>query len=145
MKMRAARMHGYKQPLRLEEIPVPTPGPEEVLVEVGGAGMCRTDFQLIDGYFDRGQDMGFPFTPGHEIAGWVDSIGSQVPASAGLSEGDQVVVYGGWVTARAVSVKVETSRSARRGTGSDSAGTAATRSTFPSITATSSPLRAAMD
>jgi len=96
MKMRAARMHGYKQPLRLEEIPVPTPGPEEVLVEVGGAGMCRTDFQLIDGYFDRGQDMGFPFTPGHEIAGWVDSIGSQVPASAGLSEGDQVVVYGGW-------------------------------------------------
>ncbi|WP_083452975.1 NAD(P)-dependent alcohol dehydrogenase [Mycolicibacterium goodii] len=94
MKMRAARMHGYKQPLRLEEIPVPTPGPEEVLVKVGGAGMCRTDFQLIDGYFDRGQDMGFPFTPGHEIAGWVDSVGSEVPA--GLSEGDQVVVYGGW-------------------------------------------------
>lgn len=96
MKMRAARMHGYKQPLRLEEIPVPNLGPEEVMVKVGGAGMCRTDFQLIDGYFDRGQDMGFPFTPGHEIAGWVDSIGSQVPASAGLSEGDQVAVFGGW-------------------------------------------------
>src|SRR6478609_10232602 len=54
MKMRAARMYGYKQPLRLEEIPVLTPGPEEVLVKVGGAGMCRTDFQLIDGYFDTG-------------------------------------------------------------------------------------------
>lgn len=96
MKMRAARMHGYHQPLRLEEIPVPNLGPEEAMVRVGGAGMCRTDFQLIDGYFDRGQDMGFPLTPGHEIAGWVDSVGSEVPASAGLSEGDQVVVFGGW-------------------------------------------------
>jgi propanol-preferring alcohol dehydrogenase len=96
MKMRAARMHGYHQPLRLEEIPVANLGPEEVMVRVGGAGMCRTDFQLIDGYFDRGQDMGFPLTPGHEIAGWVDSVGSEVPASAGLSEGDQVVVFGGW-------------------------------------------------
>ncbi len=66
------------------------------MVKVGGAGMCRTDFQLIDGYFDRGQDMGFPFTPGHEIAGWVDAVGAQVPATAGLSEGDQVVVFGGW-------------------------------------------------
>jgi alcohol dehydrogenase, propanol-preferring len=96
MKMRAARMYGYKQPLQLEEIPVPDFGPEEVLVKVGGAGMCRTDFQLIDGYFDRGQQMGFPLTPGHEIAGWVHAIGAQVPASAALSEGDQVAVFGGW-------------------------------------------------
>jgi propanol-preferring alcohol dehydrogenase len=96
MKMRAARMHGYKQPLRLEEVPVPQIGPEEVLIKVGGAGMCRTDFQLIEGYFDRGQDMGFPLTPGHEISGWVQEIGAQVPASTGLSDGDQVVVFGGW-------------------------------------------------
>ena len=96
MKMRAARMYGYKQPLRLEEIPVPTPGPEEVLVKVGGAGMCRTDFQLIDGYFDTGLSMDYPITPGHEIAGWVDGVGAEVPASAGLSEGDQIVVFGSW-------------------------------------------------
>ena len=50
-KMRAARMYGYRQPLVLEEIPIPDIGPSEVLVKVGGAGMCRTDFQLIDGYF----------------------------------------------------------------------------------------------
>ena len=73
MKMRAARMYGYKQPLRLEEVPVPDIGPAEVLVKVGGAGMCRTDFQLIDGYFDTGLAMEYPITPGHEIAGW--SIG----------------------------------------------------------------------
>lgn len=94
--MRAARMYGYKQPLRLEEIPVPSPGPEEVLVKVGGAGMCRTDFQLIDGYFSNGLAMEFPITPGHEVAGWVDGVGAEVPKSAGLTDGDQVVVYGSW-------------------------------------------------
>jgi alcohol dehydrogenase, propanol-preferring len=96
MKMRAARMYGYKQPLRLEEVDVPDVGPEEVLVKVGGAGMCRTDFQLIDGYFDNGLSMDYPITPGHEVAGWVDGLGSAVPKSAGLSEGDQVVVFGPW-------------------------------------------------
>jgi alcohol dehydrogenase, propanol-preferring len=96
VKMRAARMYGYKQPLRLEEVDVPGIGPEEVLVKVGGAGMCRTDFQLIDGYFDTGLQMDFPITPGHEVAGWVDGIGADVPASAGLAEGDQVVVFGSW-------------------------------------------------
>jgi propanol-preferring alcohol dehydrogenase len=94
--MRAARMYGYHQPLRLEEVPIPAPGPGEVLVKVGGAGMCRTDFQLIDGYFDNGLAMDLPITPGHEIAGWVDTVGTSVPESAGLSEGDQVVVFGSW-------------------------------------------------
>ena len=96
MKMRAARMYGYKQPLRLEEVPVPDIGPEDVLVKVGGAGMCRTDFQLIDGYFDTGLAMDYPITPGHEVAGWVDRVGAAVPASSGLAEGTQVVVYGSW-------------------------------------------------
>lgn len=95
-KMRAARMYGYKQPLRLEEVPIPVPGADEVLVKVGGAGMCRTDFQLVDGYFDSGLSMALPITPGHEIAGWVDTVGAQVPRSANLSEGDQVVVFGSW-------------------------------------------------
>lgn len=96
MKMRAARMYGYKQPLRLEEIDVPQIGPEEVLVKVGGAGMCRTDFQLVDGHFADGMEMDFPITLGHEVSGWIDGVGSQVPKSAGLSEGDQVVVFGSW-------------------------------------------------
>lgn len=85
-------MHGYKQPLTLEEIPIPEIDAGQVLVKVGGAGMCRTDFQLIDGYF--GQDMPLPATPGHEIAGTVERVGAAVPASAGLTEGDRVVVFG---------------------------------------------------
>ncbi len=86
-KMRAARMYGYKQPLTLEEIPIPDIEPTEVLVKVGGAGMCRTDFQLIDGYFHSNLPMEFPATPGHEIAGTIARIGSAVPAAAGLSRG----------------------------------------------------------
>lgn len=90
--MRAARMHGYKQPLRLEEIPVPDIESDQVLIKVGGAGMCRTDFQLIDGYFSL--PMPLPVTPGHEVAGTIDRIGADVPASAGLGEGAQAVVFG---------------------------------------------------
>jgi propanol-preferring alcohol dehydrogenase len=93
-KMRAARMYGYKQPLRLEEIPIPDIEPTQVLVKVGGAGMCRTDFQLIDGYLHSNLPLEFPVTPGHEIAGTVAAVGSDVPAGAGLSEGDSVAVFG---------------------------------------------------
>ena len=85
-KMRAARMYGYKQSLKLEEIPIPDIEPAEILVKVGGAGMCRTDFQLIDGYFQSNLPLEFPVTPGHEIAGTVVAVGSDVPAAAGLSE-----------------------------------------------------------
>ncbi|GIH22672.1 alcohol dehydrogenase [Acrocarpospora phusangensis] len=92
--MRAARMHGYKQPLRIDEVPVPEPGPNEVLLEVQATGMCRSDYQLIDGYFPV--ELQFPYIPGHEVAGRVARLGADVPASAGLSEGDLVVVHPAW-------------------------------------------------
>lgn len=96
MQMRAARMHGYQQPLRLEEIPVPDFGSDQVLVKVAAAGMCRSDFQLVDGYFEEGLPVSFPITPGHEIAGRVHAVGADVPRSAGLSEGDLIVVNPNW-------------------------------------------------
>jgi propanol-preferring alcohol dehydrogenase len=89
-------MHGYNQPLVLEDVPIPDIGPTEVLVKVTAAGMCRTDVQLVDGYFRAYADPTFPLTPGHEIAGEVHAIGSAVPKAAGFEEGDQVVVVGGW-------------------------------------------------
>lgn len=92
--MRAARMHAYDKPLVLEEVAIPDVAPDEVLVKVGAAGMCRTDVQLIDGYFRKYAEMTLPVTPGHEIAGTVEKIGRLVPSS--LQEGDQVVVVGGW-------------------------------------------------
>ncbi len=94
--MRAARMHAYHKPLVLEDVPVPDIQPDEILVKVTAAGMCRTDVQLLDGYFRRYADLPLPLTPGHEIAGVVDRIGGSVPASAGFEEGNQVVVVGGW-------------------------------------------------
>ena len=94
--MLAARMHGYKQPLVLEEIKVPAIAPDQVLVRVGGAGMCRSDVQLIDGYFEAALKPTFPITPGHEIAGLITAIGDRVPQSAQLAIGDQVVVAAGW-------------------------------------------------
>jgi propanol-preferring alcohol dehydrogenase len=96
LTMRAARMHGYKQPLVLEGVPVPDLGADEVLLKVTAAGMCRTDVQLVDGYFRKYSELTFPATPGHEIAGEVQKVGSVVPKAAGLQEGDQVVVVGGW-------------------------------------------------
>ena len=94
--MLAARMYGYKQPLVLEDIKVPEIAPDQVLVRVGGAGMCRSDVQLIDGYFPEALTPTFPITPGHEIAGLVAAIGDRVPESAQLTIGDQVVVAAGW-------------------------------------------------
>jgi alcohol dehydrogenase, propanol-preferring len=74
MQMRAARMHGYNEPLRLEEIPVPDIGPEDVLVKVAATGMCRSDCQLIEGYFTQGAPLVGPITPGHEVAGRIAAI-----------------------------------------------------------------------
>lgn len=94
--MLAARMYGYKQPLVLEEVDPPVIAANEVLVKVEAAGMCRTDVQLLEGYFKDYLPLAFPAIPGHEIAGSVEQIGSLVPESAQLAIGDQVVVAGGW-------------------------------------------------
>lgn len=94
--MLAVRMHEYNKPLVLEEVPVPDIKPDEILVKVTAAGMCRTDVQLLDGYFLKYANLPLPLTPGHEIAGIVHKIGSLVSGSAGFEIGDQVVVVGGW-------------------------------------------------
>ncbi|TDC15543.1 NAD(P)-dependent alcohol dehydrogenase [Streptomyces sp. 8K308] len=92
--MRAARLHAYNQPFVLEEVATPDIGPDQVLVKVGAAGMCRTDVQLVDGYFQKYSSFDFPVTPGHEIAGEIVRVGSAAEAT-GRRVGDQVVVVGG--------------------------------------------------
>src|SRR5215469_3954983 len=93
--MLAARMYGYKQPLVVEEVKIPEILADQVLVRVGSCGMCRSDVQLVDGYFEA-LNLKLPITPGHEIAGLVEKIGDGVPATAQLAVGDQVVVATGW-------------------------------------------------
>ena len=94
--MRAAQMYAYNEPLRLEEIDVPDIGPDDVLVKVAATGMCRSDCQLIEGYFTQGAPLTDPITPGHEVAGRIAAVGADVPRTAGLSEGDLVVVNPNW-------------------------------------------------
>ena len=69
--MKAARMNEYGKALVLEDVPVPDIKPDEVLVQVRACGMCRSDVQLIDGYFRKYADIPTPITPGHEITGIV--------------------------------------------------------------------------
>jgi alcohol dehydrogenase, propanol-preferring len=94
--MKAARMHDYRQPLVLEDVPIPDIAPDEVLLKVRAAGMCRTDLQLVDGYFAKYAPSTFPLTPGHEIAGEIEKMGSLVAKAGRFHEGDQAVVVGGW-------------------------------------------------
>lgn len=94
--MKAARLHDYGKPLVLEDIPVPEIAEDEVLVQVKACGMCRSDVQLIDGYFRPYADLQPPLTLGHEIAGVVARTGTLVPKGAGIAEGDHVVVAPGW-------------------------------------------------
>jgi alcohol dehydrogenase, propanol-preferring len=95
MKMRAARIHEWQQPLQIDEVPVPDPAPNQVLIKVTACGMCRSDYQLLDGYFRAGLPVDLPFTPGHEIAGTIAGLGSQVPTGA-VSEGDRIVLDPNW-------------------------------------------------
>lgn len=94
--MKAARLHEYFKPLVLEDIPVPDLQPDEILVNVKACGMCRSDVQLVDKYFQKYADIPRPITVGHEIAGVIHTIGDLVPSSSGFKEGDHVVVAPGW-------------------------------------------------
>jgi len=95
-RMRAARMYGYREPLRVEEVPVPEPEPGEILLKVAATGMCRSDYQLLDGYFKGPFPVEFPYIPGHEVTGRVAGLGREVPKTVGYSEGDMVVVNPSW-------------------------------------------------
>lgn len=94
--MKAARLHEYGKALVLEDVPVPDIQPDEILVQVKASGMCRSDVQLVDGYFRKYADIPTPITLGHEITGVVHKIGAVVPKSTGFREGDPVAVAPGW-------------------------------------------------
>jgi alcohol dehydrogenase, propanol-preferring len=73
-------------------VPVPEPGPGEVLVKVGGSGACHSDLHLLEAA-PGSKSVTLPFTLGHENAGWVETMG---PGATGFVPGDPVIVYGPW-------------------------------------------------
>ena len=89
--MKAIRVHSYGQPPRLDDVPEPQPtGPEDVIVRIGGAGLCRTDLHIIDGWFADVIPSDLPVVLGHENAGWVHAVGAAVEH---LAVGDPVICH----------------------------------------------------
>lgn len=88
--MKAVRLHHYNERPVLEEVAEPRiTGPHDVIVRVGGAGLCRTDLHIIEGQLAE-KNGPLPFTLGHENAGWVHEIGSAVNT---VAVGDTVIVH----------------------------------------------------
>jgi propanol-preferring alcohol dehydrogenase len=63
------------QPLELRDLPVPTPGPDEVLIRVEACAVCRTDLHIVDGELPAPR---LPLIPGHQIVGTVEQLGERV-------------------------------------------------------------------
>jgi NAD+-dependent secondary alcohol dehydrogenase Adh1 len=89
--MKAVRVHAYhKQPV-VEDVPDPVvKGPLDVIVKIGGAGVCRTDLHILDGQWEAAMDPDLPYIIGHENAGWVQEIGSAV---TNVKVGDTVILH----------------------------------------------------
>ena len=83
--MRAMQCDAPDKPLRAVTRPIPAPGPNEVLLQVGACGVCRTDLHVIDGEIPAV----YPIILGHEIVGHVLAMGVAVK---GISIGDRVGV-----------------------------------------------------
>jgi NAD+-dependent secondary alcohol dehydrogenase Adh1 len=91
--VKAALMRAYHEPLELVERPVPEISrPTDVLVRVGGAGVCATDVHAIEGLMEPA-GVTLPLVLGHENAGWVQEAGAGVTT---VSPGDGVLVYPPW-------------------------------------------------
>ncbi len=100
--MKAYRLTEWEKAPEMCEVPVPEPGPGEVLLKVGGAGACHSDLHLME-WPEGTLDFEVPFTLGHENAGWVEALGAGVK---GLKHGEAVAVYGPWGCGRCRSCRL---------------------------------------
>ncbi len=95
--MKAAVLHQYDTKLKnsdfvvWEEVPEPKlKGDTEVLIRIGGAGVCRTDLHIIEGIWREKVNVQLPYVMGHENAGWVEEVGRGVE---GFKKGDPVICH----------------------------------------------------
>jgi alcohol dehydrogenase, propanol-preferring len=91
--MRALRLLSWKSEPVFAEVPEPIAGPGQVVVRIGGAGVCHSDLHLMHDFEAGALPWEPPFTLGHENAGWVHQLGDGV---TGLRVGQPVAVYGPW-------------------------------------------------
>lgn len=89
--MKAVRVHAYGKRPTVDDVPEPTlSGPWDVLVEVGAAGLCRTDLHIVEGQWADKSGVELPYVIGHENAGWVREVGSAV---TNVRPGDAVILH----------------------------------------------------
>jgi NAD+-dependent secondary alcohol dehydrogenase Adh1 len=89
--VKAVRLHKYGERPAVEEVAEPEiVDPLDVIVRIGGAGLCRTDLHIIEGQWKEKSGVELPYTLGHENAGWVQEVGSAV---TNVAEGDAVIVH----------------------------------------------------
>ncbi|MEE2030550.1 NAD(P)-dependent alcohol dehydrogenase [Rhodococcus chondri] len=89
--MKAVQVVGYHTKLQLTEIPEPEiTGSLDVIVRIGGAGVCRTDIHILEGQWEEKSGVELPYTIGHENAGWVHAVGDAV---TNVAVGDKVILH----------------------------------------------------
>src|SRR5659263_683344 len=89
--MKAVRLHQYEVRPLVEDIAEPViTHPFDVVVRVGGAGLCRTDLHIVEGQWAAKSNVALPYTLGHENAGWIHAVGSAVEH---LQPGDAVILH----------------------------------------------------
>jgi NAD+-dependent secondary alcohol dehydrogenase Adh1 len=89
--MKAVRLHRYQERPVVEQVPEPEiTGPLDVIVRIGGAGLCRTDLHIYEGQWADRSGVTLPYTLGHENAGWVQEAGAGVTH---VAPGDTVILH----------------------------------------------------
>jgi alcohol dehydrogenase, propanol-preferring len=99
--MKAARIIKPKESLQVQDLDIPKATGSQVVVKVRSSGVCHSDIHLweggyegIEGQFLKATDRGvtYPLTPGHEIAGMIESLGEEAAKEA-IDKNDKVIVY----------------------------------------------------
>jgi len=85
--MKAAVVHDFNSPLRIEEVAKPTPGPDQIVVKIETSGLCHTDIHAAHG--DLPIKPILPLIPGHEGIGIVEMVGAGMTR---VKEGDRVAI-----------------------------------------------------
>lgn len=88
--MRAWQFTGVGEPLALAELPTPSPGPRQVVVDVRAGGLCHSDVGFVDGHITWMLEQ-MPIVLGHEVAGVISAVGDDVD---GFAVGDRVGIAG---------------------------------------------------
>ncbi len=89
--MKAVQLGAYETPPTLVDVPDPSiQGPLDVIVRIGGAGVCRTDLHIIEGQWQEKTGVRLPYTLGHENAGWIEAVGEAVTH---VGVGDPVILH----------------------------------------------------